>query len=314
MRIILDASLKPLNMPEFTDYAVNQLTQQLAKRHELKGAKCLGMTLADGTIGVQQGFVSLLSLAYSRHRKIEIAPHDLWFIVLGDLARHVNMNSSKFRHLFTRSAEKQTILVSTDDVTQLPYDQVITELKGRVPSDMSAFIPTLSTMGESENMAMHAMFCDMVKTYYSYMTFCCGIPEVKVTGTKADWEQLCSMSDRVADLCNENKLNAYMKRVKSVFASLRDLSDSEIHTQWMRSIFTAKNVGSGGQLEIDGWIRELFLENTSRRLEAYQFSTACVPYENANTGRKFSAVVGGFSRCLTSEQFLSCQYEQIIYE
>lgn len=264
----------------------------------------------------QKGFLGALSNAYSMHRKITINPHDFWFIVLCEIATVIKTNSDACRPLFTKSQDKVDIVIPTDDPTTIDLAKVVEHLRALVPVNVDMFVPELSTMDDNVRVAMYASLCDGLQHYYNYMTFCCGIPEINVGGTKKDYELLLN---NVAELAQVFKniqfpeMVEYMIRVGDIFASILKTFVYEDKSFWT-GIFTSRNEGSGGQLYIDGWITDLyFMKPDDTKIENFESSFAIVPYKNLDTGVEFKAVHGGFKRMIV-DGYVTTGYEGVIFQ
>lgn len=265
------------------------------------------------------GYVGLLSFAYSRHEKVRVSPHDLWYIVLTEIAKIVNDHSDKFRSLFTRSAEKVGIVVETDDVTKIDPLKIIEKLNTLSPTDPEIFMPSFSTATPEYNIAAAAAFADMVQSYYSYMTMMCGIPEIEVTGTVEDWtnstRHVLAIRKQFASI-DLPGLSDYLNRVGGIFGKIMIQVQDPEHPDldFWKGIYTHKNVGSGGDLDVDGWIVDLFFNHKSRRLESFMSTYGSFPYKNLETGREFKAYYGAFAQQRSPEGFVYSGYGSFVIE
>jgi hypothetical protein len=317
MKVVIDASLEatPIRRRKEVLQIVSSLEVKLnTEQNHFKLVTAMPPEEAD--VYPALGFVGTLSTAYSTHQKMLILPQDLWFIVMCEVAKIIKANTEACRPLFTRSDDKVTIMVPTTDPTQMDLDSVMDQLTSLMPTDQAMFVPELSTLTKESRLALCAALLDGVQAYYNYMTFCCGIPEVEVGGTVADWDSLVNSADGIAKLFDSVGLTGaagYMRVVHGVLDQILTSFVFHDSTFW-KGIFTQKNIGSGGEIEINGWITELFYEKPSlRKLENFMSSIAVVPYENAETGRKFKAVYGAFGARMVDGQ-LQSQFTHYIYE
>lgn len=277
--------------------------------------------------GYTSGFMELLSNCYSRHHPIAINPHDLWYIVLTELMAFIKDKPDAYREFFTKSNDKVKLLVQVGNVSDLPVDDFIKLLRDgdMVPQGLDLLMPPMSTATPAYKRAAHIAVLDGLQHYYSCMTFLCGLPSIKVNGTSHDYvgltrwaTQLQITYDRVDPKCS-----AYMGQVASIFSKIAASLDihesgSDIHNSpyydWWLSIYSHKNVGSGHQLEINGWIKELFRKNHERVfLKDFQLSVGILPYENASTGSKFVAVSGALTFHLLNGYY-ECDYDEFVFE
>lgn len=264
---------------------------------------------------IQDSFLDGLSTAYSLHQKISFGPHDLWYVMLSEVARLVNASADTYRHLFTKSAEKIEILVPTPGITILPLELITSELRRMVPVDLDLFLPEFTTHTDQSRVACMAAFADTCKSYYNYMTFMCGIRELEVRGSVDDWVRFASHLDGIQAAFNMDEITIWTERMKSritqIIASLNGGP-----TDFYRDIFTQKNVGSGGELLIDGWFANDFFEEKCSlpKITNFPLTWSMVPFKNIDTGRTFTDVHGCFYSTKSEGGFKVPQYGRFTFE
>lgn len=265
----------------------------------------------------QLGFVGFLSRAYSRHESIEIYPHDLWYIVLAEVAKAIKEREGICRPLFTRSENKVDIFVPVEDPTTIDLDAVVFHLRNLVPVDVGLFLPSLPSAPTTANLAMSAAFCDALSVYYNYMTYCCGIPQIRVMGTQDEWNTLALCSKNIRSLFSSigyKTVTIMLDKVTGIFQRVTASFDTPDPFFWM-DIFTQKNIGSGRELAINGWVTDLFL-NPSRgeKLENLTLNYSVVPYLNVNTSRRFKGIYGCFEGIRVDNGFMKTGYSSLVFE
>lgn len=321
MEIILDSKLdipdarKVHTSTETLGFALRELDRLVERRKGSDFRRVPSHFLTgDGIVRVD-GFVGLLSRAYSRHLPIAIAPHDFWYIANCEFAAMVAKQPDAYREFFTTSAEKQTLLVPVSDPTHMDYTVLADMIENKIPHKelSSLLIPNLSSMEGMEFVALCASLADVVQHFYRYETYCCGIPHIKLRGDQEDYELLRDNAMKLAEIFVDHAdANEYYKRIASLFGEMA-LSFEQNQTKFWRGIFTQKNVGSGGQLEINGWIREFFSDRPND-LENFSTSISIVPYKNVNTGREFVGAMGAFIGMETTDGYYQPFYEHVVYE
>jgi hypothetical protein len=260
-----------------------------------------------------------LSNAYSGHHKIAIEAHDLWYIVLTELGKRIATDPEKYRSVFSMSDTKQNIAVYSDIPHVLPYDAIIEHLKAMTPVDVNLFIPELST-GRDAKLAFHAALCSLVQHYYNYWTMMCGLPELLITGTVDDYSLLAANSSTLANIFEplDLKLSAYLSRCAILFNDIAHfLEHGELFyykEQWWKSLFKQENVGSGREIEIDGWIKDIFFDNRAVKLTDFATTLSLVPFKNLESGRQFYAVVGPLTAVVDQNGVLRTVYNEIVFE
>lgn len=265
-------------------------------------------------------FLYALSKTYSFHQSISFGPHDLWYVMLTEIARTVNANSERFRELFTKSTEKVNIIVPTSSDEYLPLDVVMEELQKLVPIDLSLFLPEFSTHTPESKVACAGAFADTVKSYYNYMTFCCGIKNVEVRGTPDDWGMFC---DRIARLY---KVFSSFPEITDWLKGIWDRADKILgsilpggQTDFYKTIFSSTQIGSGGELSVDGWfVKDFFMPSKDRgncpKIENFPMTWSVVPFENLETKRKFNDIFGCFYSTVSETGLRTPQYGRFTFE
>ena len=248
-------------------------------------------------------FLYTLSNAYSHHQSVSFAPHDLWYVLLTEIARMVEKTPEEFRSIYTKSPEKIEILVPTNDPTYLPLDLIISELTRLVPVDISLFIPEFSTHTDNSRVACMAAFADAAKSFYSYMTFCCGIKSLEVRGTVNDWKMFKYNLGEIKKLFESAKparsigtsIGTWLTKVEDRIQNIIDSLNGG-DTEFYRDIFSTTRVGSGGELNVNGWFgSEFFRESGSNpKITNYPNTWSLVPFKNVDTGRTFTDAFGCF--------------------
>lgn len=263
--------------------------------------------------GDVSSFLEVLALGYNRHLSVSIAPHDLWYVVLTEIAAAVNESPDIYRSVFTREKEKILIAVLSDDPSDLPLDEVERELRQHVPVDMGLFLPEFSTHTERSRLASIAAFADMVKSYYDYATFACGLPAVEFRGSEDDWRMFV---DRARDLQKVlPPLSKWLARVQARTAQIADLFRSGDQA-FVKDIFTAQNIGSGSELLVNGWFaKDFYREGGGRlaKLDNFPKTWSLVPFTNLESGRRFVDLWGCFD-VQDVGGFQVAGYDRITYE
>jgi hypothetical protein len=168
-------------------------------------------------------------------------------------------------------------------------------------------------------MAMSAAVCDGLQVYYNYMTFACGIPEIRVTGTVQDWNKIIRSISVISDHFRNVPDPAFEEWLGDcadiVFHIKEDLANDRPQIEWWQDIFTSRNVGSGGELEISGWITKLYYRKcSSPKLEIFPTTLSVVPYVNEDSGRQFVGLHGALKTIRTEDGFVRSGYGHVIFE
>ena len=267
------------------------------------------------------GLLNSLSSGYSCHYGIVMQPQDLWYLILSQVAEAISQSPEKYRDLFTSSDKKELIKVQQDHPTDINVGRLIEQLKLRLPGGekfANLFLPNLSTHDEYSELACAAAFLTSAKQYYDYGMFCCGIPAIDLRGTTEDWLTLSMNAQELQLVCAETPLAEYFARVSMVLraipVSLTITDDPGIAEFWC-DIFRQQNVGSGGDLIIDGWIKKLYLKDESNALlKSFHNTISIFPYVNLDTGEKFAMAHGALGANIVNETFIQTRYDYMTFK
>jgi hypothetical protein len=164
-------------------------------------------------------------------------------------------------------------------------------IANNVPVDASIFTANFSSSTIESRLAMQAAFCDAMSAYYYYYSSYCGIPRVKVLGTKQDWETLEHKVHRMRtevfnqDATTVQKLSSYLQRAETQLHNIHTTRDPAF---W-KDMFAINKCMSGHSDAVEGWI-VLFYREGSSGLEEELFEDEENPAETASvhyTGNDF---------------------------
>lgn len=257
-----------------------------------------------------QNYLSYLELCWDNHYPIVLRPDYFHHIILCEVAAHIKKNAEKFRSLFTTSAEKKELAVHSFDPYILPLHSMVDQLKINIPSDISSLLPEFSTTTESSRFAFAAAFCDAMSPYYSYSMFCCGIPKARIEGTVEDWTKIIESLRSVADML---QLQDYLYKVEKAINNVRQaiVRNEPSH---IAGIFSLVSCGSGSQVEVDGWITDIFIEYPRvGYVGNFPSGIANVEYKNHNTGKNY-IMKSGLLRSKFDGEFLVPDFTFVVYE
>jgi len=315
MKIKLNTKLKAIEETKKIDISYNilALSQSQHSRENRFSYKLL--TGKVETSLPNQGFVGLVSYCYSNHLPLAIAPHDLWVVILSEISKEIATNTSSYRQLFTKSETKEMITVPSDSMTEIPINVLSDAVSKNILFDSSILFQNFSTQTPIISETIQAIFCDMASPYYDYSMFMCGIPSIQLLGTVQDWEKVSQGFKDLVHLFNQPSLHSYFKKAQPILEHFISASKGDISIDFWKDIFTQKNVGSGGQLTIDGWITKLFMtEHSLPKITNFTKNKGVVKYTQLQTKDEFVAVYGGFDTKLNSDGFYELEYAKYIMQ
>lgn len=302
MKIMLNSNLSSIPL----DYLVKSCNRN--NQRELN-IKAFVSTDIPATSFFHKNYLEYLEYCYGYHLGAVITPDIIWYSILCEIAEIVKESPETYRSLFTDSDDKKEITVFTDDETKIPLDKVISQLRLLVPTNTDAFLPNFSTSNDRTTFAFNAAFCDAVSPFYSYSTFCCGIPTIDIRGDVADYKKLESCWNELAPLFEQQSM--YVGRVAE---TLNKLSNNLYNPKFWNKIFASERCGSGSETEVFGWWTSLYRKQPESVRKSCNFSShiSIIDYKNISSGNKYQMKVGLLSSVL-QDGTLEPDFNQIIY-
>ena len=160
---------------------------------------------------MSNSFVGAVHTAYYKHYPLILSPDMIWQCVAQGFAIHVNKNAEKLCHLFVAHEGKKKIEVRRDEFVKGSPDNdwegaladISEEVRKNVGDEIHSILtPEFSTTGPVERAAAQVAMMDAFKEYFDYeCATLCGIPEIILEGTVADWKKLREKTLSVSQFC-----------------------------------------------------------------------------------------------------------------
>lgn len=206
--------------------------------------------------------IAAAGLAYQLHRPLVLTPDIMWLLIAQGAAHHIRLNAEKLRKRFVRHDGVITLTVRRDDFVkgapENPWENVFEEFVAQIGDHgtdeaRGLLIPDFSTTGAPDRAAAGIVLMDAMQLYYRYelMTLC-GIPEVILKGTSADWERVAARTEIVGKFGMEWWTGALRPILSQFVAASHGLHDRGF---W-RDLY--KIDGHSGGPDITGWITAFF--------------------------------------------------------
>jgi len=187
----------------------------------------------------------------------------IWLIICQQTSTHISLNPEQYRSLFTQSDQKELLEIRVDQLSDNLADTnwmgAISGLSGQLQTRMNKqlydlFTPTFSTTGNVETAAFQLTLMHSASNYYDFMVrTACGIPEIRIEGTREDWVKLSNQIDQLSVV----NLDWWIPFIKPIIAQFIAIYDGSPDLSFWNSIVKSKGI-SGGPFVVNGWIKDLF--------------------------------------------------------
>jgi hypothetical protein len=308
MEFIIDSSLK---INEEREPKYHESAKYFLERHFDFSKRKIVAENVTGADFYHRNYLSYLEHCWDKHLGIIISPDIIWHLILMELAGHIKEQPETYRSLFSTSTEKIEIKVPYNGPV-LDLNAIVAHLKDLVPTNTDLFVPEFSTTDAGAAFAFQAAFADAMSPYYNYSMYMCGVSKIQITGTPPDWGK---MLVNIRELKNSFPIIAdYFERISNFVATiLKQFSEPDVET--MRKFFALERCGSGGQVEVEGWVTDLYLDNKPRVAYPQNFSASIsvVSYKLIETNQKFELRCGLFSSILQGD-YLVPGFSYVVHE
>jgi len=205
-------------------------------------------------------FLLMLQFAFNLHKPISISPDDIWLLICQGFSEHIKLNSDDFKEILGVN-EKQTIQVRRDDFVlgeNNPWEQIFPEFTNKITQTIndklySNIVLEFSTSTKKEINAFEIAFMDSMSNYFDYeFASLCGIPEIEIKGTVADYTKMLNALEILKSYNLEWWIDKISLNIKEIIKTLK----GEDKLDFWNSIYKENNE-SGGPY-ITGWIADFF--------------------------------------------------------
>ena len=236
------------------------------------------------TVGLHP-LVAAFHIAYDEHRPLCLSPDMIWLAIAQGLANHINAKAKQLRPKFLKYRGKVPLEVERNNFIKGNLDNnwagVFAEFSAKIREHIGEtthdlIVPTFSTTGLIEKAASEIVLLDAMQSYFSYgLSTWCGIPQIKLEGTVADWQQLLKQTKELAQF----DLEWWIDRLIPVLEQFVLAAQGKPDQEFWDSAYKLTDPGSGDAY-ITGWITAFFpclQGKTTRKRKFLSFTTDEIP-------------------------------------
>jgi Domain of unknown function (DUF4419) len=198
--------------------------------------------------------------AFNEHRPLLLTPDMIWIAIAQGFAHHINNNYEALRSQFVRHQNQKKLIV---EIRQLPrnsqqWSEVVREWSLQIRDEVGAEIYQLlecnfTTTTLITKTVSHVVMMDAFQHYFEYVAVgICGIPQVTLLGTIADWQIIY---DRVEEIARY-ELNWWTDRLLPICQQLIETAAGKPALEFWRHIY--KPQLTYGANTFTGWLADLF--------------------------------------------------------
>ena len=210
-------------------------------------------------------FVDMVALAYAKHYAMEISPDDIWLMILDGFRLHVKSNSEALKDRFVGPAVSTDINVSADwltlESTHEDWFNVVTalfdSLQKKLPVETGTSLQTkFSTTSPVDYNISRSMVLAIASEYYTYSVYTmCGIPKIKINGTKQDWVVL---KDSFNKLALRLDMDWWAQHLNPILDGFVNVFDGKIDMDFWKGIYKLYDPEFCANPAFNGWLSKFY--------------------------------------------------------
>lgn len=217
------------------------------------------------------GFMSAVHAAFAQHLPLLIIPDDIWHIFLSQVSIIVNKDPERYRESFVDHRDKELIEVRNDELVMDVVDPIRTALwqtvfpvfEQKMNEKMKININReFSTTTRTHYTVSQILVMDSMKNYFNYkVTTKCGIPEIRIGGTRIDWEMLDAAVQEVCSKIFEQPGSSNNKspNYTNFISECKKVLDLKGDPTFWEKLYHFKGAkGSGQTNKVTGIVNDLF--------------------------------------------------------
>jgi hypothetical protein len=221
-------------------------------------------TRARGRPGFDQPghpLIEAVHTAFAEHYPLILSPDDVWLCLAQGFALHVEANAAALRSRVVRHDGQLTLRLQRDDFVKGSLDNDwqgcfaawSDAIAAHIGKKRDLVVADFSTTGPTERAASEVVLMSAMKNYFNFLLVTrCGIPEITLLGTIADWQAIRHRAEVFAEFDLADWVHALLPVLDQFVKAAAGAPDPAF---W-RSIY--KEHDESGGPYVTGWINVLF--------------------------------------------------------
>lgn len=206
------------------------------------------------------GLIQTIQECYDNHRPLVLTPDVIWLTICQGVSIHINQHYDSLKDIIFIKDKQDKIEVRNDSLeySAKQWKSLIAsfanETKKYTKGDLySFFVPEFTTTTAINKTAYQITLLESYKKAFEYVGASgCGIPSIRITGTKNDWQSILSRLELLGKL----GLSEWAKNLKPIILEFISASEGKQNTEFWKSIYKSASEYNG--FYISGWIIKFF--------------------------------------------------------
>ncbi len=197
------------------------------------------------------GLYSAIIGSFNDHTPLILSPDAIWLQIVQQLGIHIGENSESLKKMFVDFEGKEYIEIIRNDFVKgemvNPWGEVFPEFTKQIKEyigegNYDSIINKFSTTTPITQAAQEIALMDCMQSYFEYgFRTCCGIPEIKLEGTKEDWQLILDKANGLS----KYELGWWTKELVVLLQEFVNVWNGNVNVDFWED-FVNENGGSGG--------------------------------------------------------------------
>jgi hypothetical protein len=209
--------------------------------------------------------------AYADHHPVTLSPDMIWLVISQGFAQHVNTHADELRKLFVDFEGKRELTVNSETIDignpNSPWEEAFAGFDKQISTYTRNGVADVLTAGFSTTtpvtkVASQITMMNALQPYFDYklITTGCGIPEINLEGTPADWESVLTRARELRKYHLDWWIDELEPVLKQFVAAAKGKANKSFWRNMVRQRTITFNGGCGnGKADIiDGWIVKFY--------------------------------------------------------
>merc|ERR1711915_1000634 len=234
------------------------------------------------------GFFSAILACYNNHWVLHTSPDDWWSVIARIIAQAIDKNAEKeaVRGFFVEHEGKKEISIIVPKLATTNYEWLFEKFSEALKENIKNpdYVPLMqsdfSTTNTEQRISSQIMLMSSLQTYFDFKWgTMCGIPGVRMNGSKEDWQKLMekatNLEKLVTSIIDDIEVRDWFPKVFDVLGNL--LNGNPDKEWWSHILSWNKTYGSGSRNWWSGWMIDFLNMEGPETSKDFQSGTVAVP-------------------------------------
>lgn len=220
-----------------------------------KGKLLFASTVEETAVeaALSNSFIGSIYNAYSRHFVLRLRADDVLLTVVVALAGYIDAHAEEMRSLFVTHQGKKTLTIETAQMGEHIIELLSDAVNAEISAEARGFVePHFSTTTPKDRLVARAALLGAMQKYFGYrVMLMCGIPQVVMMGTPADWHALKA---KIADMgVRWPALKGWVSILLPIADEFIASAEGRPNEEFWQSCVHSESFGSGSWV-LSGWV------------------------------------------------------------